>query len=292
MEFEKNEDEELLHNSETENAGTQSAEEVVENVEGNENNDNQQDVENSDNQEITEKKSFRDLLRENPEYQERFNELVQRRVSAKERSVREEYDKKYSKIDNVLKYGLQTNDINDAADKLKQYYEDNGITIPDVIEQRYNQDDLMKLARMDADEISDMGIEEVIEETERLSKKGADNMTAREKLTFKFLADKRSEYETKSELLKSGAKKEVYESNEYREFAKKFEGSKFSAKEIYEFYKEKQPKDNVKPLGSMVNNSNDKNKRLYTPEQAAQLSKEDLDNPEIFKAVQESMKHW
>ena len=87
MEFEKNEDEELLHNSETENAGTQSAEEVVENVEENveenENNDNQQDVENSDNQEITEKKSFRDLLRENPEYQERFNELVQRRVSAR-----------------------------------------------------------------------------------------------------------------------------------------------------------------------------------------------------------------
>lgn len=292
MEIKENENEELLHNSETENTDTQSAEEVVENVDGNTNSDNQQDVENNDNQDVPEKKSFRDLLRENPEYQERFNELVQRRVSAKERSVREEYDKKYSKIDNVLKYGLQANDIDDAADKLKQYYEDNGVTIPDVVEQRYSQDDLMKLARMDADEISDMGIDEVIEETERLSKKGADNMSAREKLTFKFLAEKRNEYETTSELLKNGAKKEVYESKEYREFAKKFEGSKFSAKEIYDFYKEKQPKDEVKPLGSMANNSNDKTQRLYTPEQAAQLSKEDMSNPEIFKAVQESMKHW
>ena len=292
MEIKENENEELLHNSETENTDTQSAEEVVENVDGNTNSDNQQDVENNDNQDVPEKKSFRDLLRENPEYQERFNELVQRRVSAKERSVREEYDKKYSKIDNVLKYGLQANDIDDAADKLKQYYEDNGVTIPDVVEQRYSQDDLMKLARMDADEISDMGIDEVIEETERLSKKGADNMSAREKLTFKFLAEKRNEYETTSELLKNGAKKEVYESKEYREFAKKFEGSKFSAKEIYDFYKEKQPKDEVKQLGSMANNSNDKTQRLYTPEQAAQLSKEDMSNPEIFKAVQESMKHW
>jgi len=292
MEIKENENEELLHNSETENTDTQSAEEVVENVDENTNSDNQQDVENNDNQDVPEKKSFRDLLRENPEYQERFNELVQRRVSAKERSVREEYDKKYSKIDNVLKYGLQANDIDDAADKLKQYYEDNGVTIPDVVEQRYSQDDLMKLARMDADEISDMGIDEVIEETERLSKKGADNMSAREKLTFKFLAEKRNEYETTSELLKNGAKKEVYESKEYREFAKKFEGSKFSAKEIYDFYKEKQPKDEVKPLGSMANNSNDKTQRLYTPEQAAQLSKEDMSNPEIFKAVQESMKHW
>lgn len=290
MEIEKNE--ELLRNSETENTETQSVEEVVENVDENTNSDNQQDVENNDNQDVPEKKSFRDLLRENPEYQERFNELVQRRVSAKERSVREEYDKKYSKIDNVLKYGLQANDIDDAADKLKQYYEDNGVTIPDVVEQRYSQDDLMKLAKMDADEISDMGIDEVIEETERLSKKGADNMSAREKLTFKFLAEKRNEYETTSELLKNGAKKEVYESKEYREFAKKFEGSKFSAKEIYDFYKEKQPKDEVKPLGSMANNSNDKTQRLYTPEQAAQLSKEDMSNPEIFKAVQESMKHW
>lgn len=290
MENEKNE--ELLRNSETENTETQSVEEVVENVDENTNSDNQQDVENNDNQDVPEKKSFRDLLRENPEYQERFNELVQRRVSAKERSVREEYDKKYSKIDNVLKYGLQANDIDDAADKLKQFYEDNGVTIPDVVEQRYSQDDLMKLARMDADEISDMGIDEVIEETERLSKKGADNMSAREKLTFKFLAEKRNEYETTSELLKNGAKKEVYESKEYREFAKKFEGSKFSAKEIYDFYKEKQPKDEVKPLGSMANNSNDKTQRLYTPEQAAQLSKEDMSNPEIFKAVQESMKHW
>ena len=94
------------------------------------------------------------------------------------------------------------------------------------------------------------------------------------------------------ELLKNGAKKEVYESKEYREFAKKFEGSKFSAKEIYDFYKERQPKEEVKPLGSMANNSNDKTQRLYTPEQAAQLSKEDYNNPEIFKAVQESMKHW
>lgn len=290
--MENEENEELLRNSETENTDTQSAEEVVENVDGNANSNNQQDVENNDNQDVTEKKSFRDLLRENPEYQERFNELVQRRVSAKERSVREEYDKKYSKIDNVLKYGLQANDIDDAADKLKQFYEDNGVTIPDVVEQRYSQDDLMKLARMDADEISDMGIDEVIEETERLSKKGADNMSAREKLTFKFLAEKRNEYETTSELLKNGAKKEVYESKEYREFAKKFEGSKFSAKEIYDFYKEKQPKDEVKPLGSMANNSNDKTQRLYTPEQAAQLSKEDMSNPEIFKAVQESMKHW
>lgn len=290
--MENEENEELLRNSETENTDTQSVEEVVENVDENTNSDNQQDVENNDNQDVPEKKSFRDLLRENPEYQERFNELVQRRVSAKERSVREEYDKKYSKIDNVLKYGLQANDIDDAADKLKQYYEDNGVTIPDVVEQRYSQDDLMKLARMDADEISDMGIDEVIEETERLSKKGADNMSAREKLTFKFLAEKRNEYETKSELLKNGAKKEVYESKEYREFAKKFEGSKFSAKEIYDFYKEKQPKDEVKPLGSMANNSNDKTQRLYTPEQAAQLSKEDMSNPEIFKAVQESMKHW
>lgn len=290
--MEINENEELLHNSETENTDTQSVEEVVENVDENTNSDNQQDVENNDNQDVSEKKSFRDLLRENPEYQERLNELIQRRVSAKERSVREEYDKKYSKIDNVLKYGLQANDIDDAADKLKQYYEDNGITIPDVAEQRYSQDDLMKLAKIDADEISDMGIDEVIEETERLSKKGADNMSAREKLTFKFLAEKRSEYETKSELLKNGAKKEIYESKEYREFAKKFEGSKFSPREIYDFYKEKQPKDEVKPLGSMANNSNNKNQRLYTPEQAAQLSKEELDNPEIFKAVQESMKHW
>lgn len=292
MEIKENENEELLHNSETENTDTQSAEEVVENVDESTNGENQQDVENNDSQDVPEKKSFRDLLRENPEYQERFNELVQRRVSAKERSVREEYDKKYSKIDNVLKYGLQANDIDDAADKLKQYYEDNGVTIPDVVEQRYSQDDLMKLARMDADEISDMGIDEVIEETERLSKKGPDNMSAREKLTFKFLAEKRNEYETTSELLKNGAKKEVYESKEYREFAKKFEGSKFSAKEIYDFYKEKQPKDEVKPLGSMANNSNDKTQRLYTPEQAAQLSKEDMSNPEIFKAVQESMKHW
>lgn len=290
--MENEENEELLRNSETENTETQSVEEVVENVDENTNSDNQQDVENNDNQDVPEKKSFRDLLRENPEYQERFNELVQRRVSAKERSVREEYDKKYSKFDNVLKYGLQANDIDDAADKLKQFYEDNGVTIPDVVEQRYSQDDLMKLARMDADEISDMGIDEVIEETERLSKKGADNMSAREKLTFKFLAEKRNEYETTSELLKNGAKKEVYESKEYREFAKKFEGSKFSAKEIYDFYKEKQPKDEVKPLGSMANNSNDKTQRLYTPEQAAQLSKEDMSNPEIFKAVQESMKHW
>lgn len=290
--MENEENEELLRNSETENTETQSVEEVVENVDENTNSDNQQDVENNDNHDVPEKKSFRDLLRENPEYQERFNELVQRRVSAKERSVREEYDKKYSKFDNVLKYGLQANDIDDAADKLKQFYEDNGVTIPDVVEQRYSQDDLMKLARMDADEISDMGIDEVIEETERLSKKGADNMSAREKLTFKFLAEKRNEYETTSELLKNGAKKEVYESKEYREFAKKFEGSKFSAKEIYDFYKEKQPKDEVKPLGSMANNSNDKTQRRYTPEQAAQLSKEDMSNPEIFKAVQESMKDW
>lgn len=289
----ENENEELLQNSETENVDTQTTEENVDNVIDNDSESFQEtEVEEVEQNQPEDKKSFRDVLKDNPEYQEEFNKIMKNRLMRQENNLKADYEKKYQKINNVLKYGLGSEDIDDAANQLEEFYKDRGKEIPDIKATDYSEIDTEKLAKIDAEEIIDLGLDEIKYETERLKEKGIDNMTNREKLTFKYLAEQRMKMEDEIELQKVGAKKETYESKDYKEFAKKFEGSKFTAKEIYDLYQEKQPRNEVKPLGSMINNNSDNSKKYYTPEEAQKLTEKDLDDPEVYKNLRESMKKW
>ena len=224
--------------------------------------------------------------------QEEVNEIVSKRNARTEAKIRKEYNRKYGALENVLRAGTGQEDVEEMTNTFREFYESKGITIP--TEPTYSNKDIEALARIDADEIIKLGFEEVVEEADRLNEIGFDNMTAREKATFVQLTNHIKSTETSRELSKIGVTEDVYESKEFKDFASKF-SSNTPITEIYEIYNKTQPKKEIKTMGSMKNNTTGSGavKDFYSREEALKFTKEDFDkNPELFKAVCDSMNKW
>jgi len=230
------------------------------------------------------------------ELNEKVNKLLADKIGGKlaqqERRLRKEYEDKYSRVETVLNAGLGTNNLDEATNKLADFYKQRGINIPE--EPKYSNRDLDLLANAEADEIIKLGFDEIVEETDRLAEKGVDRMTAREKLVFTKLAEVRQKQESINELAKIGVKEDALNDKAYQDFASKLNPD-LSPKEKYEMFLKFNPKPKVEPIGSMKGATSKDNgvKDFYTYEESLQFTKADFDkNPELFKAVEKSMLKW
>ena len=116
-------------------------------------------------------------------------------------------------------------------------------------------------------------------------------MSAREKGVYTRLAQHHKLATQAQELAAIGVKKEVYESKEFQDFASQFE-SKTPITKIYQYYEKTLDKPQVEQIGSMKNANPGESKKRYTPEEVDRLSAKDYENPEIMRAVRESMLSW
>ena len=226
------------------------------------------------------------------EFKSKLEEMLDKKAPRMEARIRKEYESKYGELENVLRAGTGKNDVAEMTSEFRQYYEGRGIQIPKA--PAYSERDTEILAKAEAEDIIDSGLEEVIGETERLARIGAENMNPRERAVFRRLAEYRRETERSNELAKIGVTEEVYNSKEFKNFAAKF-GSDTSVTEIYDIFNKMQPKKEIKPMGSMKNDAAGKEtvKDYYTYEEAMKFTKKDFDkNPELFKAVERSMQKW
>ena len=223
--------------------------------------------------------------------QEEVDAIVGKRIARKEAKIRKEYDRKYGDLEEVLKAGTGKQSVEEVTDTFKQFYEKKGITIK---KPSYSDKDIEVLAKAEADDIIRGGYEEVVEEVDRLTKLGLENMTAREKAVFKTLAEHRNRTETSKQLAELGVTEDVYDSKEFKDFAGKFNPST-PIRDIYDIYAKTQPKKEFKTMGSMTNKTSDDGtvKDFYTREEALRFTKKDFDkNPALFKAVEQSMLKW
>ena len=222
----------------------------------------------------------------------RVDELLAKKIARKEARIRKEYDKKYGKLENVLRAGTGEDDLNTITDTLSNFYTKKGIQIP--TEPTYSESDMKVLANAEAQSIIDSGFDEVVEEVDRLAELGVDNMTSREKLVFTKLAEYRKSEQDRKDLAKMGVSEAALEDKEFIEFAEKLNPN-MSTKEKYEMYTQYKPKPKVETMGSMKNTtSNDTGvKDFYTRDEALKFTKKDFDkNPALFKAVENSMLKW
>ena len=205
--------------------------------------------------------------------------------------IKKEYDRKYGNLVDVLKAGTGNETVEEITDNLENFYRKKGVEIPQ--KPTYSDKDLEVLARVDADEIIGEGIDYVIEEADRLNDIGAEKMTAREKALFVKLTDHIKNTETGRELSKLGVTEDVYGSDDFKSFAKKFD-SKTPITEIYDIYNKTQPKKEFKTMGSMKSTAQDGGiKDYYTPEEARRFTVEDFNkNPRLLAVVEDSMKKW
>ncbi len=226
------------------------------------------------------------------EFNAKLDEVLGKKIARKEAKIRKEYERKYGDLESVLKAGTGKENVEEVTDTFKKFYESKGIQIP--TEPRYSDRDIEVLARAEANDIIKAGLDDVIEEVDRLADIGLANMSAREKVVFRELAEYRKNAEAGRELSKLGVAEDVYASKEFKEFAGKF-NSNTPVKEIYELYAKMQPKKEVRTMGSMKNSTQPDTgvKDFYTRDEALQFTKKDFDkNPALFRAVEQSMLKW
>ena len=224
--------------------------------------------------------------------QEEVDAIVGKAKARTKAKIEKDYQRKYGGLEEVLKAGTGKESVEEMTDTFAKFYREKGITIPE--KPVYSAKDIDVLARAEADEIIRGGFDEVVEEVDRLTEKGAANMTAREKAMFKVLAEYRQSTERSKELSKLGVTEEVFNSQEFKDFAGKF-NSNTPIKDIYDIYTKTLPKKEHKPMGSMKNSESSDNgvKDFYSVEEARGFSKKDYDeNPALFAAVQNSMLKW
>ena len=224
--------------------------------------------------------------------QEEVDAIVGKRLARKEARIRKEYDRKYGELEEVLKAGTGKEDVGEITNTFRGFYEQKGIQINKKPE--YSAKDIEILARAEADDIIRAGYEDVVEEVDRLTDVGFENMTAKEKAVFKTLAEHRQKTERGRELSSIGVTEDVYESEEFKNFAKQF-NSNTPIKDVYDIYRKTQPKKEIKTMGSMKSTpaADGGVKEFYTVEEARRFTKADYDkNPALFAAVERSMQKW
>ena len=220
------------------------------------------------------------------EFNAKLDEVLGKKIARREAKIRKEYERKYGDLEEVLKAGTGKQSVDEMTDTFKQFYASKGIKIPE--KPNYSTKDIETLARAEADEIIRLGYEDVVEEVDRLTEIGAANMSAREKALFKVLAEHRQSAERGQELSKIGVTEDVYNSQEFKDFQSKFNPNT-PIKDVYDIYKQTQPKKQIQTMGSITSNRGKEQKEFYTEEEISRLTEDDLDNPQVWEAVRRSM---
>lgn len=286
----------LEQTNETENDETLTSEQEEEEVEETDATE-ESEIDESEDNSFEETEKDLDKKSEKEFTQDELNSIVQERVRKlnnasrrNEESIRKEYENRLSEIENVLNAGFGTKSLDEGIDRITKLCEEKGIKIPKKTVQ-YSNEDLKILANASAQDIINDGYESIENELSRLTKKGTERMSEREKLVFLKLNDEKNKLDARKELKSIGAKDEILESKEYNNFADKFVGSKFSSKEIYEMYmKENKPKKEVDPIGSMKNPNPKENKKYISESEYDKMTDEEIEKN--MDLIRESMQYW
>lgn len=229
--------------------------------------------------------------------QEEFDAAVQKRLARQEAKLKKEFEEKYSpyrEMGEVMTAGLETPDITEATNRMRQFYEERGVRIPTSQTPKYSEEEVRVLAAHEAEKTIDFGIEAVEEELESLAQKGLENMTPREKLVFNQLANYRQSEIDRNELAKIGVNETALQDAEFIEFAKDM-NPKLTTAEKYQLFLKYKPKKQIETIGSMKQLGAEDNgvKDFYSREEALKFTKADLDkNPALYEAIVKSMQKW
>ena len=234
------------------------------------------------------KKSLKELLEEDKDYQEQFNTMIKNRLDRKDR----EYQKtlsKYRDTENVLRTTLKLEDGDDTNTKLREFYEAEGIKLPEKLQTDFSDEDYNDLGVNDADKIYALGFNYAEEEANRLAKIGYANLNIRERACFTKLAEKLTEEKNKRDLLKLGAKEELLTNKDFISFKKQF-NSNVPMETIYSLYTKSQSQKKVELPGSMKNSKGSTDKDFISEAEYEKMSREEV--RKNLDIIEKSMPKW
>lgn len=214
-----------------------------------------------------------------------------------EREKREEF-KQYEELANLLKAGTGKDNLTDIKNEFANFYKSEGINIPD--NKVNNEREEKILGRADAEEIIELGDDEVNRVANRIFEKPVEKRSIREKEIFEILGKHAMQEKAKKELIAKGIDEKVLDDESFKSFASKFNVST-PISEIYDVYKkmdsnrDAQELVKVKPAspGSARDVQSKKEKDFYTSEEVDSLTEADYDkNPKLIDIVRDSMLKW
>lgn len=241
------------------------------------------------------KKTLRELLEEDPEYQEEFNGMIKGRLARKDREYQKELSK-YKDTDNVLRATLNVKDGEDVNEKLREVYEADGVKLPSRYEPGLSDREIERLGNGDAEDIIAEGYDAMETEANRLANIGYANLNQREKVAFNRLASELTIRKEKSDLKKLGVSDvdKLLNDDNFIGFKGQFRPNT-SIKTIYEMYQnQNSQKKDIRPMGSMkdTNSKNVVEKDFYSPEDVKNLTDDEWKKPGIWEKVRASQKKW
>ena len=259
-------------------------------------------VEDSPKEESNEKSDDSKKLYTEEELQEylkkevdaKVDEILPKKIARKEAKIRKEYDSKYGRTEAVLKAGLGIDNLEEATNKMEEYYRSKGVPIPEVSVSNYSKEENEILADANAKKIIDLGYEEIVEEINELASKGTDKLNEREKLIFVKLMDAKKEIDDKKELSKNGINNDILLDKEFLEFKKLFDKS-VPINKIYDMYSDmhsSKKEEAFESIGDLKTTDSSDDKEFYSSEEVDKLTREQLRDPKIFDKVMKSMSQW
>ena len=229
--------------------------------------------------------------------QEDLDRVVSQEKARLERKYRKEEESKLNKskqLESILRAGLSLSEEDDVLSKVKDFYMEQGIDIPE--HKSVNHKDAEILGVADAEEwintFDDVEIEARANELAEKQRKG--KTSARENAEFFKLGEYLTGKLKEKDLETNGIDVSILKDKEFKDFANKF-NSNMKMSEIFELWEKVNGNVPKKPVstGSLKSTVPDNQiKEYYTPDEVDRLSSKDLDNPIIFKRVRESMKRW
>lgn len=222
--------------------------------------------------------------------QDEVNEMMDKRIKRERRKLDREYQEelsKYKELAYLTKEGLDTDDLDEALDKTREFYDKKGIKYsPEA-----NTRDEEILANAYAQEILDDcdSVEDIEDAINNLSKKGA-KMTNKDALVIKGLDNEVKTRKRLAELSALGVSDEVYNSKEFKDFESKF-AKETPISDIYEIYNTTQKAEkHIQNPGSMKSVPSTEKKTFISEREYDKMTDKEIE--ENMDLIRESMAKW
>jgi len=225
--------------------------------------------------------------------EERANKLTEERIGkrlAREQKKHEKEIAKYKQLGQIVESGLGVNNIDDAITQTRSFYTDQGVEIPDP--SREWEDKV--LGRAEAEEIANLGYEEMEAEANNLARKPLEKMSVRERATFNALCEKLTAHNDEQQLVSQGVDAKILQDAKFQEFRSQFNSS-VKVGDIYSMYNK--VTGNIKEVPASPGSAKtvtpvEQIKDFISPEEFDKLTDEQLNDPKIMAIVDKSRSSW
>lgn len=226
------------------------------------------------------KKTLKELLKDNPEYQGEFDEIFKKRFGREKQKI----ESNYNPLINTLKAGgYETDNPVEIANKIRESYEAEGISIPKY-ETSLTEREQKALAKADAEEVIELGDEVMRERFSELYNK--QTRSKREEEEMYLIGKESSTRLAKRDLLELGADPDkVLNDKKFMDFASKM-AQNVPVKEIYKLYKKLNSEQTQVPSAGSIKDKNN-NGEKFTQSKIDNMSAQELvkfwNDPEFRK---------